>query len=115
MMKAPVRCLWMALGLAVFLVLPAQASEPPAGTSSPEMAAVQAESPAQEPLDFATLPVPEWMSGTVNCGECASHTPNPAAQCNQYCRSLGQFVYSCDADATTCEMLFCFCTDEWNS
>ena len=108
-MKVPIRCLWMALGLAVFLVLPAQASEPPAGTSSPEATVLQAEPPAQEPLDFATIPALQWMSGTVDCSSCAGHTPNPAAQCNQYCRSLGQFADSCEADATTCQLLLCFC------
>ena len=100
-MKAPIRCLWMALGLAVFLVLPAQASEPPAGLSSPEATVL--------PADFVKIPAPQWMTGTVDCSSCASATPNPAAQCTRYCRSLGQFADSCEADATTCELLLCFC------
>lgn len=114
-MKGAIRSLWVTLGLAVFLVLPAHASEPLAGGSSPETAAVQAAPPAQEgTFDFEMVPEPQWMSGLVDCSACATHTPNPAAQCNKQCRDMGgYYVDSCEADATTCELLFCFCLYDW--
>jgi hypothetical protein len=108
-MKGLIRSLWMTLGLAALLVLPAYASEPLAGGSFPETATVQPESLIQE----APVPAPRWLSGTVDCSSCATATPNPAAQCNKYCRDIGgYFVDSCEADATTCELLFCFCMYE---
>jgi hypothetical protein len=114
-MKGSIRFLWMTLGLAVFLVLPAKASEPPSGGASPDAAVVQAAPPAQaEPFDVQGVPEPRWMSGTVDCSSCANHTPNPAAQCNKQCRDMGgYYVESCEADATTCELLFCFCMYDW--
>lgn len=99
-MKAPIRLLWMTLGLAMLLALPAQASEPPAGRCPSQTSAIQA---------APSAPAPQWMGGLVDCDSCATHNPNPAAQCNQYCRSMGYFADRCEADADTCQLMFCYC------
>lgn len=109
-MRIPISALWMILALAALLALPATASESETGGGTPPMAREVA--PSQVP-DIAeilpSVPEPLFMTGTVHCDQCGTGTSSPSYQCRQECRSMGYFVDTCEADATTCQLIGCYC------
>jgi hypothetical protein len=110
MIRTAIRALSLALGLAMFLALPAAAAEPAPHCAVPTSALVGAIVPVSLPEIFGTVPAPQPMSGYVSCDQCPGGPSGPYRQCHVYCWSnYGWCVDQCYAYADTCQLSNCIC------
>jgi len=61
--------------------------------------------PLPQPKLALPAPKPRPLDGTVSCDNCLGAD----RQCNRICWQRGECEYSCEADATTCELVSCIC------